>query len=109
MEEHQLLEKLKELIRAECGNSSTVEPHLKTVEFAGIMKVDQEVILRAIANGELVAVNVAAAGSVRPRWRIPESEAAKYLLRRTTKAKEVAEAKAAKQKQNTPSKPKLFV
>ncbi len=59
------------------------EPQWKTPpQAAKQLAVAAEKVLGFIAAGELVAVNVANAGSTRPRWRIDPAELEVFLLRR---------------------------
>lgn len=60
-----------------------IEQHYTVQQLAEMLTVDEEQVLAAINSGELVAVNVAKSpAGKRPRWRVAESEAGKYLLRR---------------------------
>lgn len=60
-----------------------MEQHYTVQQLAEMLSVDEEQILAAINSGELPAVNVAKSlAGKRPRWRVAESEAGKYLLRR---------------------------
>jgi len=43
------------------------------------LKVKQDVVLTWIRRGELLASNVAASGSRRPRWRVSREDLAKFL------------------------------
>ncbi|MCR9294843.1 MAG: hypothetical protein NXI32_19150 [bacterium] len=58
------------------------EPLHKVEEIARSWQTSIEHVLAEIHGGELKAVNIGK-GQKRPRWRIPASEAAKYLLRKT--------------------------
>lgn len=63
----------------------TVAPAYLTVrEVAQAQRVDQEVVLSWINRGGLRATNVAAAGAVRPRWRIRPADLDTFLAARAS-------------------------
>ncbi|GAB5516578.1 helix-turn-helix domain-containing protein [Rhodopirellula baltica] len=52
-------------------------------QFAKLLGVKPDKVLDWIHSGELVAINCASnPNGERPRWRIPDDEAGKFLLRR---------------------------
>ncbi|EKK02315.1 hypothetical protein RBSH_02351 [Rhodopirellula baltica SH28] len=52
-------------------------------QFAELLGVKSDKVLAWIHRGELVAINCASdPNGERPRWRIPDDEAGKFLLRR---------------------------
>ncbi|PHQ31670.1 helix-turn-helix domain-containing protein [Rhodopirellula bahusiensis] len=56
-------------------------------EFAELLGIRSDKVLTWIHRGELVAINCASdPNGERPRWRIPDDEAGKFLLRRRHKA-----------------------
>lgn len=60
-----------------------MEQHYTVQQLAELWGVDEEQVLAPINTGELIAVNVAKSpNGLRPRWRIAESEAGKFLMRR---------------------------
>lgn len=60
-----------------------MEKHYTIQELAELLSVDEEQVLACVNSGEIVAVNVAKSpAGKRPRWRVSESEAGKFLLRR---------------------------
>lgn len=52
---------------------------------AELWGVDEKKVLRFIATGELVAINLAQRSSGRPRWRISEEAAQAFLDRRQSR------------------------
>jgi len=52
-------------------------------EVAEIFRVSEEKVLRWIASGELVAFNVAASTSGRPRWRITQEALDDFIRTRS--------------------------
>jgi hypothetical protein len=74
-------------LREALQSQTAVEKHYRVREAAEIADVEDETILFCISSGDLIAVNMARnPNGQRPRWRIPESELAKFLLRRRTQA-----------------------
>jgi predicted site-specific integrase-resolvase len=60
-----------------------LEKHYQPNEAAELLSCDSEQVLAWIHSGELVASNIAKTlNAKRPRWRIPESEIGRFLIRR---------------------------
>lgn len=64
-----------------------LEQHHTVPDAAVLLKINEDNLLKAIHDGEIVAVNVAKnPNGQRPRWRISETEMGKFLLRRRNPA-----------------------
>lgn len=61
-------------------------------QFAEILGVDEEQVLRLIHSGELAAYNLAKLGAKRPTWRIAEADGAKLLMARRSPASQAIQA-----------------
>lgn len=76
------------------GMVSGIERYYSVQELAALLGVDEEQLLAPINSGELEAVNIAKnPNGQRPRWRISESAAGRFLLRRRHPASIQATAK----------------
>ena len=64
------------------GNPSEAK-YLTPPEVARLLRVDGMKVLEWIRRGEIVAVNVAARGATRPRWRVAQSALEAFLQART--------------------------
>lgn len=71
-----------------------IEQYYTIQQLAALFGVDEEQVLASVNSGDLEAVNVAKnPNGQRPRWRVSESAAGRFLLRRRHPASVEATAK----------------
>lgn len=72
--------------------NAVIDPCYTVAQVAEGLQTTEEKVLDLIHRGALIASNIGK-GDRRPRWRIPESEYARYLLR--TRLEQAAKTKPA--------------
>ena len=74
---------------------------LRVSEAAELIGVDDDVVLKWISNGDLIAADVSVHKAVRPRWRIRRSDLDAFISNRTASQGQQTERTARHRKSDT--------